>query len=37
MATTKIFVVEDDQFLGNLIKKTLEKIDNLDVTHFTTP
>ncbi len=37
MATTKIFVIEDDQFLGNLIKKTLEKIDNLDVTHYLTP
>ncbi|TAH43093.1 MAG: sigma-54-dependent Fis family transcriptional regulator [Bacteroidetes bacterium] len=37
MATTKIFVIEDDQFLGNLIKKTLEKIDNLEVSHFTTP
>lgn len=37
MATTKIFVIEDDQFLGNLIKKTLEKIDNLEVIHFLTP
>lgn len=37
MATTKVFVVEDDQFLGNLIKKTLEKSDNLEVTHFLTP
>ncbi len=37
MAATKIFIVEDDQFLGNLIKKSLEKIDNADVTHFLTP
>jgi DNA-binding NtrC family response regulator len=34
MAIAKIFVVEDDEFLGNLIKKTLEKQDNTDVTHF---
>jgi two-component system response regulator AtoC len=34
MAIAKIFVVEDDQFLGNLIKKTLEKLDNTDITHF---
>ncbi len=34
MAIAKIFIVEDDQFLGNLIKKTLEKLDNTDVTHF---
>ncbi|REJ84912.1 MAG: sigma-54-dependent Fis family transcriptional regulator [Bacteroidetes bacterium] len=37
MATTRIFIVEDDQFLGNIIKKNLEKIDSLDVTHFLTP
>jgi two-component system response regulator AtoC len=37
MAIAKIFVVEDDQFLGNLIKRTLEKLDNTDVTHFLTP
>ncbi len=37
MAIAKIFVVEDDQFLGNLIKRTLEKLDNMDVTHFLTP
>ncbi|MCC7232017.1 MAG: sigma-54-dependent Fis family transcriptional regulator [Bacteroidia bacterium] len=37
MATTKIFVVEDDQFLGNLIKKTLEKQDTVSVTHFLDP
>lgn len=37
MAATKIFVVEDDQFLGNLIKKSLEKIENADVTHYLTP
>jgi len=33
----KIFVVDDDQFLGNLIKKSLEKMDNVEVTHFLTP
>ena len=37
MAITLIFVVEDDQFIGNLIKKALEKMDNVDVTHFLTP
>jgi len=37
MALVKIFIVEDDQFLGNLLKKTLEKLDNTDVTHFLTP
>lgn len=36
MAIVKIFIVEDDQFLGNLIKKTLEKLDNTDVTHYST-
>src|SRR5690349_507056 len=33
----KIFVVEDDQFLGNLIKTSLEKMNNVEVTHFLTP
>ncbi len=33
----KIFIVDDDQFLGNLIKKAIEKIDNVDVTHFMSP
>lgn len=37
MAIIRIFVVEDDQFLGNLIKKALEKIEYADVTHFLTP
>lgn len=37
MAVAKIFIVEDDVFLGNLIKKTLEKLDNTDVSHFLTP
>jgi len=37
MNITRIFVVEDDQFLGNLIKKSLEKIENTEVTHFLTP
>ena len=33
----KIFVVDDDPFLGNLIKTALEKMDNVEVTHFLTP
>jgi len=33
----KIFVVDDDPFLGNLIKTSLEKLDNTEVTHFLTP
>jgi two-component system, NtrC family, response regulator AtoC len=37
MAIAKIFVVEDDQFLGSLIKKTLENSDQVDVSHFLTP
>ncbi len=37
MAIVKIFIIEDDQFLGNLIKRTLEKLDNSDVSHFLTP
>lgn len=37
MGLAKIFVVEDDMILGNLIKKTLEKMENVEVTHFTTP
>jgi DNA-binding NtrC family response regulator len=37
MALAKIFIVDDDHFLGNLIKKTLEKLDNTDVHHFLTP
>ena len=37
MAVAKIFIVEDDHFLGSLIKKTLEKLDNCEVTHFMTP
>ncbi len=30
----KVFVVEDDEFYGNLIKKTLEKDERFDVTLF---
>ncbi len=30
----KIFVVEDDQFLGSIIKKSLEKIEDSEVHHF---
>jgi DNA-binding NtrC family response regulator len=37
MAVAKIFIVEDDHFLGSLIKKTLEKLDNCEVSHFMTP
>ena len=37
MAVAKIFIVEDDHFLGSLIKKTLEKLDNCEVTHFMAP
>ncbi len=33
----KIFVVDDDQFLGSLIKKAVEKLDTVDVTHFLSP
>ncbi len=37
MGQIKVFIVEDDHFLGSLIKKTLEKLDNCEVTHFMTP
>lgn len=37
MSLVKIFVVEDDPILGNLIRKTLEKIEHAEVTHFITP
>lgn len=30
----KIFAVEDDQFLGSIIKKNLEKIEDTEVQHF---
>ncbi len=33
----KIFIVDDDQFLGSLIKKAIEKIDNVEVRHFLSP
>ncbi|MCX6292485.1 MAG: sigma-54 dependent transcriptional regulator [Bacteroidetes bacterium] len=33
----RIFIVDDDQFLGNLIKKAIEKLENVDVTHFLSP
>lgn len=33
----RIFIVDDDQFLGSLIKKAIEKLDNVDVTHFLSP
>ena len=37
MGLINVFIVEDDHFLGSLIKKTLEKLDNCEVTHFMTP
>ena len=37
MGLIKVFIVEDDHFLGSLIKKTLEKLDNCEVYHFMTP
>jgi DNA-binding NtrC family response regulator len=33
----KIFVVDDDQFIGNLYKTSLGKIEGAEVTHFTSP
>ena len=33
----RIFIVDDDQFLGSLIKKAIEKLDQVDVTHFLSP
>ncbi len=33
----RIFIVDDDQFLGSLIRKAIEKLDNVDVTHFLSP
>ncbi|MBK5285712.1 MAG: sigma-54-dependent Fis family transcriptional regulator [Bacteroidia bacterium] len=35
--TYKVFIVEDDEFLGNLIKKTLEKINDAEVYLFAEP
>ncbi|MFM7725710.1 MAG: response regulator, partial [Flavobacteriales bacterium] len=37
MAITRIFVVEDDQFLNSIIKMTLEKLDNTEVHAFLHP
>ena len=37
MSITRIFIVEDDQFLGSVIKLTLEKLDNVDVSYFSEP
>jgi two-component system response regulator AtoC len=34
MSTTRIFIVEDDDFLSSLIKATLEKMDHVDVHVF---
>lgn len=33
----RIFIVDDDQFLGSLIKKAIEKLDNVEVAHFLSP
>src|SRR5258706_783425 len=33
----KIFIAEDDQFIGNILKAALEKIENAEVSHFLTP
>src|ERR1043165_7834400 len=33
----KIFIVEDDPFLGTLYKTNLERLDNVEVTHYTSP
>src|SRR5436190_8795562 len=33
----KVFIAEDDQFLGNILKASIEKIENVQVTHFLDP
>lgn len=33
----KVFIVEDDEFLGNVLKRTLEKISDAEVHLFKTP
>src|SRR5438552_13093212 len=33
----KVFIAEDDQFLGNILKVALQKIENVEVTHFLSP
>jgi len=33
----RIFVIDDDPFLGSIIKKTMEKIEQTEVHHFLTP
>jgi two-component system response regulator AtoC len=35
--TYKVFIVEDDEFLGNILKRTLEKINDAEVHLFKTP
>ncbi|MFM8433068.1 MAG: sigma-54-dependent transcriptional regulator [Bacteroidota bacterium] len=37
MSITRIFIVEDDQFLNSIIRMTLEKMDNVEVHAFTDP
>src|SRR5689334_17461694 len=36
-ATYKVFIVEDDDFVGNIMKRTLEKISDAEVHLFRTP
>src|SRR5947207_14206259 len=33
----KVFIAEDDQFLGNILKAALEKIENVEATLFLAP
>lgn len=35
--TYKVFIVEDDEFLGNVLKRTLEKISDAEIHLFKTP
>lgn len=37
MSLTRIFIVEDDTFLGSVMKLTLEKLEQVDVTYFPDP
>ena len=33
----RIFVVDDDPFMGGIIKKTLDKLEQAEVMHFLSP
>src|SRR5688500_9103415 len=35
--TYKVFIVEDDEFVGNIMQRTLEKISDAEVHLFRTP